>query len=325
MNTVALPASRHEARATNPWAAPEPRIAVVIPCLDEATSIARVVADFRVALPGARIVVVDNGSTDRTGDIARASGAEVVRETRPGKGFALLAGLRYAAPADIFLMVDGDGTYPAESAPQLVAQIQAGADMVIGTRLQSAGDGALPVGHSWGNRAFILVVRFLFGIRTLDLFSGYRALTSRLLEHSPLIAQGFEIETELTIQAFANRFRVEEVPVLYRARTDGSKSKLHTVRDGYLILVAILAFFRDYRPLTFFGATALLLLLASLGTGSLVIQQYLATGQVLRIPLAICAAGLFILSSLSMTAGVLLSSINRRAEEIRALVVSKWI
>ena len=196
--------------------------------------------------------------------------------------------------------------------------------MAIGTRLRDAGEGAFPVGHSSGNRLFIAVVRLLFGIRTLDLFSGYRALTSRLLQQSPLIAQGFEIEAELSIQAFANHFRVDEVPVIYRARSADSESKLHTLRDGYRILIAILAFFRDYRPLTFFGLTAVLLFLASMGTGSVVIEQYLATGQVLRIPLAICAAGLFILSALSMTAGVLLSSINRRAEEIRSLLVSKW-
>jgi glycosyltransferase involved in cell wall biosynthesis len=301
-----------------------PRVAVIVPCLNEANSIAKVVMDFRAALPNARIVVVDNASTDRTGEIARAAGAEVVRETRRGKGFALLAGLRHSAPADIFLMVDGDGTYPAEGAPRLVARINDGADMVIGTRLHGADEGAFPVGHSWGNRLFIVVVRVLFGIRTLDLFSGYRAFTGRLLQQSPLIAQGFEIEAELSIQAFANHFRVDEVPVLYRARDSESESKLHTVRDGYLILIAILAFFRDYRPLTFFGSTALLLFVASLSTGSLVIQQYLATGQVLRIPMAIAAAGLFILSALSMTAGVLLSSINRRAEEIRSLLISRW-
>ena len=301
-----------------------PRVAVVVPCLNEANSIAKVVADFRAALPNARIVVVDNASTDRTGEIARAAGAEVVRETRRGKGFALLAGLRHTAPADIYLMVDGDGTYPAEDAPRLVARIYDGADMVIGTRLHGSDEGAFPVGHSWGNRLFIAVVRVLFGIRTLDLFSGYRAFTGRLLEQSPLIAQGFEIEAELSIQAFANRFRVDEVPVIYRARDSESESKLHTVRDGYRILIAILAFFRDYRPLTFFGSTALLLFLASMTTGSLVIEQYLATGQVLRIPMAIAAAGLFILSALSMTAGVLLSSINRRAEEIRSLLISRW-
>lgn len=299
------------------------RITVVVPCLNEAQSIGAVVKDFRAALPNARIVVVDNASTDGTADVARAAGAEVLRETRRGKGFALLAGLRHAAPSDIFVMTDGDGTYPAESAPLLIERIHDGADMVIGTRLHVVGDRIFPMGHSLGNRLFVLVVRLLFGIRTQDLFSGYRALTSRLLEQSPLIAQGFEIEAELSIQAFANRFRVDEVPVNYGARID-SASKLHTIRDGYRILIAILAFFRDYRPLTSFGIVALLLFVASISAGSVVIEQYLATGQVLRIPMAIGAAGLFILSALSMTAGVLLSSINRRAEEIRSLLVSKW-
>jgi glycosyltransferase involved in cell wall biosynthesis len=309
----------------NPSMPPEPSVAVVVPAFNEANTIARVVQDFRAALPRARVVVVDNASTDRTGEIAAQAGAEVVRETRQGKGFALIAGLRYAAGADIFVMVDGDGTYPAESARLLIERIQAGADMVIGTRLQGASEGAFPAGHSWGNRAFIGIVRLLFGIKTLDLFSGYRAMTRRLLEQAPLIAQGFEIETELSIQAFVNRFRVEEVPIAYGVRTGDSRSKLSTFSDGTRIAIAILAFFRDYRPLMAFGWLALLLFVLSISTGSVVIQQYLATGQVLRIPLAICAAGLFILSALSLTAGVLLSSINRRALELRAMLVSRSV
>lgn len=298
------------------------QVAIVIPCLDEELSIAKVVADFRAALPDARIVVVDNASTDATAEVAAAAGAEVIRETRKGKGFALLTGLRRAAPADIFVMVDGDDTYPADQVGSLIDRIHDGADMVIGTRLHDAGGGAFPMGHSWGNRLFIIAVRLLFGIRTQDLFSGYRALSKRLLEHSPLIAQGFEIEAELSIQAVAKRFRVDEVPVVYRARTGESESKLRTLRDGYRILLAILTFFRDYRPLTFFGTTALLFLVAALSSGGVVIREYVTTGQVLRIPLAILAAGTFILSTLSMTIGVLLSSLNRRNEEIRALLLS---
>jgi len=300
------------------------RVAIVIPAFNEALTIAKVVHDFRSVLPAARLVVVDNASTDGTGRLAEEAGAEVVRETRQGKGFALLAGLRYAAPADIFVMVDGDGTYPAASAPALIGRIQDGADMVIGTRLQRATEGAFPIGHSWGNRAFIGIVRLLFGIKTLDLFSGYRAMSRRLLEQSPLIARGFEIETELSIQAYVNRFRVEEVPVVYTARTGDSRSKLNTIGDGSRIAIAILSFFRDYRPLMAFGWTALLLFAASIAAGSLVIEQYLATGQVLRIPLAIGAVGLFILSALSLTAGVLLSSINRRTEELRSMLASRW-
>lgn len=297
-------------------------VAVIIPCFDEASTIARVVEDFRRVLPHARIVVVDNASNDRTGDIARAAGAEVIRETRLGKGFALLAGLRRAHPSDVYLMVDGDGTYPADAAPLLLARIEDGADMVIGTRLAKSADGAFPTFHQLGNQAFVLVVRLLFGIRTQDLFSGYRGMTFRLLQQSPLIARGFEVEAELSILAYANRFRVDEVPIRYLPRLKGSDSKLRTLHDGYRILIAILAFFRDYRPLAAFGWTALLLLGGSVGCGWLVIKQYLETGQVLRVPMAILAAALFVLSALSITAGVIVSSVNRRAEEIRSLLVS---
>ena len=300
-------------------AAPGLRVAVIIPCHNEAQSIAKVVGDFRAALPAADIVVVDNVSTDDTARLALAAGARVVREKRRGKGFALLTGFRTAGDADHYVMVDGDDTYPAEAVHELLAAA-VDADMVIGTRLKSPEDGALPVGHGFGNRLFIFLVRLLFGIKTQDLFSGYRLLTQRFLSASPLIAQGFEVEAELSIQALVNRFPVAEVPVLYRARTGDSKSKLRTFHDGTRILLAILAFFRDYRPLTFFGLLSLFLLILSLSGGGLVIAEYLHTGQVLRVPMAILAAGLFILSALALTCGVLLSSINRRSAELAALL-----
>jgi glycosyltransferase involved in cell wall biosynthesis len=299
------------------------RTTIIIPCLNEAASIGDVVTEFRRELPAARIVVVDNASTDDTAAVARAVGAEVVRETRRGKGHALIAGVRHAGDTSaVYIMVDGDGTYPASGAHALLDRIRDGADMAIGTRLQDAGDGAFPKGHSWGNRLFIAVVRVLFGLRTLDVFSGYRAFTRRMLQTSPLVSTGFEIEVELSIQAHENNFRVDEVPIAYGARRGESHSKLRTFRDGYRILLAILALFRDYRPMAAFGTTSAGLLLGSLATGSLVIEQYLQTGQVLRIPLAVLAAALFIMSALSLTAGVLVSSVNRRAAELRALLVS---
>jgi glycosyltransferase involved in cell wall biosynthesis len=304
-----------------PAVAPEPgSVAVVIPCRDEAATVAKVVGDFRAALPGVRIVVVDNGSTDGTAARAREAGAEVVRENRPGKGFALLRGFRCARGSDFVVMVDGDDTYPAEAVGELLAAARAGADMVVATRLEGASAGALPGGHSLGNRLFISLVRLLFGIRTRDLFSGFRVLSRSFVDELPLIARGFEIEAELSMQALARGFPVAEVAVSYRPRPRHSASKLHTFRDGYRILRAILAFFRDYRPLAFFGLLAFLLLLLSLSWGSLVIAQYIETGKVLRIPLAIVAAGLFILSALSLACGILLSSINRRAAEIASLL-----
>ena len=309
------------APAPDPALFPVPRtVAVVIPCHNEEAAIGKVERDFRAALPEAVIVVVDNASTDATARLAREAGARVVEETRKGKGFALLTGFRAAGDADCYVMVDGDDTYPAEAVHEMIAAVGTGADMVIGTRLQAPETGALPVGHGFGNQMFIGLVRALFGIRTRDLFSGYRLLTRRFLQVSPLIAQGFEVEAELSLQALVQHFQVAEVPVAYRARPKDSASKLRTFHDGARILLAILAFFRDYRPLTFFGLLSLLLLALALGTGGVVVAEYLRTGQVLRVPLAILAAGLFILSALTLTCGVLLSSINRRAAELAALL-----
>jgi glycosyltransferase involved in cell wall biosynthesis len=298
------------------------RVAVVIPCHNEEATVAKVVEDFRAALPRAQILVVDNASSDRTSELARAAGAEVIRETRPGKGFALLSGFRQARAEgfEVFLMVDGDDTYPAEEAGRLVAGIEAGADMVIGTRLAQADEGAFRAGHSLGNLLFIWLVRLFFGIRTRDLFSGYRAISRRFLAATPLIAQGFEVEAELSVQAQVGRFPVAEVPVHYRARPAESPSKLRTYRDGTRILFAILTFFRDYKPLTFFGLLALAFLALSLAGGTVVIAEFIRSGLVPRLPLAVLSAALFLLSALTFTCGILLSSINRRASEISALL-----
>jgi len=266
------------------------------------------------------VVVVDNASTDATAELARQAGARVLREPRAGKGFALLTGFREAKGADYFVMVDGDDTYPAEDAAKLLAAAREGADMVVGTRLVGAEAGAFRAGHSLGNRLFNLLVRLLFGIRTRDLFSGYRVLSRRFLETTPLIARGFEVEAELSLQAVVQGYCTAEVPIRYRARPEESPSKLQTYRDGYRILLAILVFFRDYRPLSFFGLLALFLLVLSLAGGAVVLGEFLSTGLVPRLPLAVLSAALFILSALSMTCGVVLSSINRRSAEIAALM-----
>jgi glycosyltransferase involved in cell wall biosynthesis len=297
-------------------------VAVVIPCHNEELTVGKVVADFRAALPAARLLVVDNRSRDRTSEIARAAGAEVIREPRPGKGFALLTGFREARAggAEYLIMVDGDDTYPAADAPKLLAAAEAGAEMVIGTRLQEFEAGAFRAGHSFGNWLFIFLVRLLFGVRTQDLFSGYRVITRRFLEATPLIAQGFEVEAELSLQATVQRFPVAEVPVRYRARPKENPSKLHTYRDGYRILMAILTFFRDYKPLSFFGLLATFFLVLSLAGGSVVVAEFVRTGLVPRLPLAVLSAALFILAALCLTCGVIISTINRRSAEIASLV-----
>jgi len=312
--------ARHEPHPTErpaPW---RDDVAVVIPCHNEAATIGKVVADFTTALPGAQIIVVDNASSDDTAAVAAEAGARVVLESRKGKGFALLNGFRAARGAEYVVMVDGDDTYPAEDVGKLLEAVESGADVAIGTRLTDYEAGAFRSSHTFGNRLFIWLVRGLLGVRTRDLFSGYRVFTRRFLDVSPLIAQGFEVETELSIQALAGGFCVTEIPVRYRARPVESPSKLNTFRDGYRILVALLAFFRDYRPLMFFSSVALVLFAGSLVTGSIVVSEYLRTGQILRMPTAVLSVGLALLGAMSMIAGLLLSSISRRAAELAVLI-----
>ena len=319
-STAPAPAAAETARASAPDGE---SVAVVIPCRNESRSIAKVVADFRRALPEALIVVVDNASSDDTATEARNAGATVLRESRRGKGFAVVRGFGATRKADYVVIVDGDDTYPAESVHALLDGLRAGADMTIGTRLSSFDDGAYRVGHTLGNRLFIGLVRVLFGVRTQDLFSGYRAFTQRFLTLSPLIAQGFEIEAELSMQALAGGFVVTEVPVHYRARGEGSESKLNTLRDGYRILLALLAFFRDYRPLTCFGTVALLFFVLSGITGFTVVSEYLRTGQILRMPTAILSVGLGLVGTITMIGGLLLSSVKRSSLELAALVLHR--
>lgn len=296
-------------------------IAVVIPCHNEAATVGKVVAEFHEALPSAEIIVVDNASTDGTSDAARCAGARVVYESRRGKGFALATGFRHAEAADRIVMVDGDDTYPAADVGRLLASVDREADMAIGTRLAGNHEpGAFAPGHGIGNRVFVLLVRWLFGIRTTDLFSGYRVMTRRFLDSCPLIAQGFEIEAELSLQALVGGFRVAEVPIRYRSRGTNSVSKLRTFRDGYRILLAVLAAFRDYRPFTLFAILAAAFFGASLLSGGAVIAGYVSTGQVLRFPLAMLAVGFALLAAICIVGGVILSSINRRSAEIAALL-----
>jgi len=297
------------------------RVAVVIPCHDEATSIARVVHDFRNALPDAEIVVVDNASTDDTAVDAARAGARVLHESRLGKGFALLTGFAAVAGADHVVMVDGDGTYPAECVCDLLqAATESNADVVIGTRLEVDAADAFRPGHSLGNRLFIALVRLLFGIRTRDLFSGYRVLSRRFLETTPLVATGFDVEAEISVQAQVHGFQVIEIPVAYRAREGDSRSKLRTFHDGFHIAREIMILFRDYRPMAFFGLLSLGLMVASFWSGWAPIDDYLRTGLVHHLPRAVLAAAFFILAALSLSLGVLLSSINRRAVELAALI-----
>ena len=290
-------------------------VSVVIPCHNEEATIGRVVSRFREVLPRAEIIVVDNGCQDDTVLSATAAGARIVRESRLGKGYALLAGFAAAREADYYVMVDGDDTYPVREVPAMLSEAAAGADMVVGTRLATAHGDALPTGHGLGNRLFIALVRVLFGIRTRDLFSGYRVFTRRFLDSVSISATGFDVEAEMSIQARVHGFAVAEHPVAYRPRHPDSQSKLRPLHDGSRILRGIILLFRDYRPVAFFGWLAVLLLISAVLSGWAPVSDYVQTGMVDHMPRAVLAAGLVILTALSLSVGMLLSSINRRSAD----------
>jgi len=292
-----------------------PSLAVLIPCLNEEQGIATVVNDFRRALPEARIVVVDNGSSDTTASVARAAGAEVWSEPQRGKGRAITTAFA-RLEEDAVVMVDGDGSYPAEGARRLLAEyLRDPADMITGLRTpDSAADAFRPL-HRLGGAAFAWVFRVVFGYEPRDLFSGLRLFSKRFYKNVPILFRGFELETELTVQAVEKSFRLAEVPVPFQARAAGSASKLRTVHDGVRIVRLLLVLSRDYRPLVFFGAIAAIFFAAGLAAGSLPVYEYYQTRLVGRFPLAILAAGLMNLALFTLLTGVMLESGLRHRRE----------
>ena len=239
-------------------------VAILIPCLNEELTIGDVVRSFKRELPSATIYVFNNRSTDRTADRAREAGAIVVHEPRRGKGFVIHSMFRHVDAA-VYVMVDGDGTYPARDVHSLIAPIRSGeADMVVGSRLHEMSDSKFKPLNRWGNRLFLYVVNLVFGVRITDMLSGYRAFSRSIVKRLPLIRGGFETETEITIKALDRGFRVAEVPVNLEQRPEGSFSKIRIASDGLRVISTILAMFRDYKPLTFFGGMGLLLIVLGL-------------------------------------------------------------
>lgn len=296
----------------------ELRVAVLIPCHNEAPTIKRVVEAFRLELPAARIYVFDNNSADETAAVAREAGAIVIQEPRLGKGNVVQAMFRQI-DSDVYVMVDGDDTYPAEAVHRLVAPIRNGeADMVIGSRLQDASKSEFRAINRLGNRMYLFFVWSMFGIRVSDLLSGYRAFSRRFVLGTPLFGGGFETEAEMTIRALTRRFRVTEVPVDLRNRQAGSSSKIRIIRDGFLILKSMFALFRDYKPLAFFGSIGLVLIGLGLIPGGIVIADFFRTGLILRIPSAILAVGTILAGLISIVMGVILHVIAQRFRELDA-------
>jgi glycosyltransferase involved in cell wall biosynthesis len=287
---------------------------VVVPCLNEERTIAGVLDGFQRELPGARLVVIDNGSRDRTAEIAAAAGATVLRENRRGKGHAVRKALQ-SIDADVYLLVDGDGTYPAADARRLVQPIlDDDADVVIGGRLDDAASEFRWL-NRLGNRIFLGLVNLIFGTRLSDLLTGYRAMSREFVKRAPILSIGFELETELTILALERGFRTIEVPVRLTSRPEGSHSKLRLFGDGMRILGAIFTLLRDYRPLTFFGGAGLATVLLGLVPGIFVTVEFTETGFV-RVPTAVLAVGLEIVGTTLVVTGILLTTLARRFREI---------
>jgi len=302
---------------------PAPRIAVLVPCYNEAVTIAKVIADFRRALPDAEIWVGDNNSSDDTAAIARAHGARVQSVTLQGKG-NVVRRLFADVEADVYVMVDGDDTYDAASAPALVGKLRTGRhDMVVAVRHASAKE-AYRAGHLLGNRMLTGFLGWLFGRNCRDILSGYRVFSRRFAKSFPVLSGGFEIETELTVHALELKMSVGEMDTPYSERPEGSFSKLSTYRDGLRILHTMLRLFSAERPLAFFGAVALMLAGIALLLAIPVLSTYLATGLVPRFPTAILATGLMILAALSATAGLVLDTVTRGRREFKVLAYLRY-
>jgi glycosyltransferase involved in cell wall biosynthesis len=295
---------------------PAARIAVLVPCRNEELTIAKVVGDFRAQLPAATIYVCDNASTDRTAEVARQAGAVVMRQARQGKGFAIQSMFR-AVEADVYVMVDGDDTYPASEVHRLLEPVLNGtADMAVGSRLHADSTSEFRRANLFGNQLFLATLNFIFHVRLTDILSGYRAFSRQFVKTIVLVSGGFELETEVTIKGLQASYGIVEVPVDLGRRPEGSRSKIRPLHDGFRILSTIIALFRDYKPLTFFGTLALIFWGAGLVPGAAVIVELLNTGMVTRVLAAILSVGLVLSGMFSLTAGLIIHCTTRRFYEV---------
>jgi glycosyltransferase involved in cell wall biosynthesis len=297
-----------------------PSIAVVIPCYQEALTIGSVIADFRRELPDARIYVYDNNCTDSTAAIAAQAGAIIRREKRQGKGY-VVAAMFDQIEEDILVMVDGDDTYEASHVHKLLEPILRGdADMTVATRLTSHGQNSFRPLHVAGNQMVCGIINWMFQSQVSDIFSGYRAFTSESARQIPITARGFDVETELTLQALYRGQVIKEMPAPYGVRPEGSFSKLNTFSDGFRVLLRLFLILKSYKPLTFFGGGGLLLLMLGLLAGVRPVYEYVVESYVYAVPSAILAVALVLLAFFSLGLGLILNSINLRLLELEKLV-----
>jgi glycosyltransferase involved in cell wall biosynthesis len=294
------------------------RVAVLVPCFNEEAAVAAVVADFRKALPAAKIYVYDNNSSDRTVAVAREAGAEVRSERRQGKGHVVRR-MFADIDADIYVLVDGDATYDAPSAPRMIEKLVGDhLDMVVGLRIDRT-EAAYRRGHRTGNRMLTGFLSSVFGQAFKDILSGYRVFSRRFVKSFPVLSDGFEIETELTVHALELAVPAAELETPYYARPEGSVSKLNTWRDGFRILGTILKLYRSEKPLRFFTVIGIFLALVSIGLAIPVIVTYLQEGIVPRLPTAVLSTGLMIVAVLSVSSGLVLDTVTRGRREMKLL------
>jgi glycosyltransferase involved in cell wall biosynthesis len=300
----------------------EARIAVTLPCYNEAATIAAVIADFRAALPGADIYVFDNNSSDGTAEAARGAGAIVRTEVRQGKGHVVRR-IFADVEADIYVMADGDGTYDASLAPTLVELMQKNhVDMVVGTRADVTKDAGRG-GHALGNRMFNVLFNTMFGRQFTDIFSGYRVFSRRFAKSFPAVSGGFEIETEMSVHSCQIGVPTLERPTPYGVRPDDSASKLRTFRDGFRILGMFFVLAKETRPAAFFGLIGVVMALLAMGLSIPLFVTYFETGLVPRFPTAILSMGLVIVATVSAVCGLILDSLARaRVEAKRSVFLS---
>jgi len=314
--TAALEAFARDGRPRPALAAR--RVAVLVPCFNEEAAVGQVIADFRRALPDAEIHVYDNNSSDRTAAIAREAGATVRSERRQGKGHVVRR-MFADIDADIYLLVDGDATYHADSAPAMIAALAEGhLDMVVGQRVDQV-EAAYRRGHRLGNRMLTGFLSEIFGQQFTDILSGYRVFSRRFVKSFPVLSDGFEIETELTVHALELALPVAEIATPYHARPAGSVSKLNTWRDGFRILNTIVKLYRSEKPLRFFALIGGLLATIALGLAVPLAVTYLEEGLVPRLPTAVLSTGLMILAMLCVSSGLVLDTVTRGRREMKLL------
>ncbi len=296
----------------------EPRLAVLIPCYNEAATVAKVVADFRAALPGAEIYVYDNNSKDETSARAREAGAVVRAELRQGKG-NVVRRMFADIEADVYILVDGDDTYDAAVVPSLIDQlINEGLDIVSGKRV-ATGAAAYRRGHVLGNKLLTGLTSLMFKVHLGDMLTGYRIMSRRFVKSFPSSVEGFGIETELTVHAVRMLVPMAEVDTVYKERPEGSVSKLSTYRDGWRILMTIAGLTRRERPLVFYGLIFILFALFTFAIGLPLVIGYLQTGLVPRLPTAVLVASTMVIACLSLVAGLILDTVTRGRWELRRL------